>query len=115
MRRLASFRTASVLALLNLVWAAGCDGELQGRDELIDRLYQECRRAQSRMTPAPIRLETLYRLVDAPHEVEQLDEKRQQWKYHFPAGEFQFTGMGEPDHSWQDENPRVFVNLRGLR
>jgi|GEM_PF-1309611 len=100
--------------LLALLTFTGCGAEISSKDELLARLFAECRRSQSRMTPAPMRLSTLQGIVSEPHDIVQLDEKQQKWQYHFADGTVEFTVMVEPDHHWTDEDPRVFVNLRAL-
>ena len=108
-----SQRIIGALLPLVLLTVAGC-GDISSKDELLTRLFNECRRSQSRMTPAPMRLSMLQGIITEPHEVEQLDEKQQKGQYHFADGTVAFTVMVEPDHHWTDADPRVFVNLRGL-
>lgn len=109
-----SQRIIGAVLPLVLLTVAGCGGDIESKDELLTRLFNECRRSQSRMTPAPMRLSTLHGIVTEPHEVVQVDDKQQKWQYHFADGTVEFTVMVEPDHHWSDADPRVFVNLRGL-
>lgn len=109
-----SRRTIGAVLLLSLVAFSGCGEQISSKDELLARLFNECRRSQSRMTPAPMRLSTLQGIITEPHEVEQVDDQQQKWQYRFADGTVEFTVMVEPDHHWTDADPRVFVNLRAL-
>ncbi len=107
-------RLTAVLSSLVLLAAVGCGDNIRSKDQLLTRLFEECKRSQSRMTPAPMRLSTLHGIVSDPDSVVQVDEKEQQWAYQFPDGTVEFSVMVEPGHHWTDEDPRVFVNLRSL-
>ncbi len=116
MRSLRLLQTPVVgMAWCAVLLVAGCGHGIDSTEDLVAVLHQECKRTESRITPVPIRLNTLYEVASRPQRVEQVDDQRQRWQYDFADGQVEFTVMVEPGHRWSDENPRVFVNLRELQ
>lgn len=115
MRWMTSYRrVAAVLSSLVLLVTIGCGEQISSKDAFLERLFEQCKRSQSRMTPAPMRLSMLHKLLNSPDKVVQIGDKEQEWEYQFADGTVTFSVMVEPGHHWIDEDPRVFVNLRGL-
>jgi hypothetical protein len=82
--------------------------------ELVSLIREHGTRNQSRVSPKPLPLSKLQRLVSMPQESAQVDDQTQCWTYRFDDGDIDVHVIVETGNTWQDEDPMVFVDLKRL-